>query len=459
MDFKKRHFPNAPKIIVNPPGPKAKVILDAQAKTEGNAVYYPKVLPFVPEEGLGATIKDVDGNVYIDFYAGVSVLNFGHSNPYILEKAVAQLKKISHSLDFPTVARTELVKRLIALAPGNLKNNSKVVFGGPTGSDAVESAIKLAKFNTKRMSVIAFTGSYHGQTTMALAATAEKKYRERYSPLGPEIHFAPYPNAYRNPFKEDDPKKCAELSVNYLENMIENGESGVLPPAAVIVEPIQGEGGIIVPPDNFLKEVERICRKNNVIFIADEVQSAFGRAGKWFASEYSGANPDVITMAKSMGGIGLPLAGILYRQDLDVWTPGAHLGTFRGDVVAMAAGVAAIDFAKENDLLIHVNKVGNKALSFLKDLSKECKSIGDVRGKGLFIGVEFIKDRKTKAPWKEICDRVQSECFKKGVIVWRAGAYGNVMRIMPPLTITEELLIKGLNIFSKEVKAAEKALL
>lgn len=458
MDFKKLHFPNAPKIIVNLPGPNAKRILDAQVETEGNAVYYPKVLPFVPEEGLGATIKDADGNVFIDFYAGVSVLNFGHSNPYILDKAIAQLKKIAHTLDFPTTARNALVKKLIELAPGNLKDNSKVVFGGPTGSDAVESAIKLAKFSTKRLSIIAFEGSYHGQTTMALAATAEKKYRENYSPLGPEVHFAPYPNVYRNPFKVDDPKECLRLSIDYLENMIESKESGVLAPAAVIMEPIQGEGGIIVPPDGFMREVERICRKNNIILIADEVQTGFGRTGKWFASEYSGANPDVITMAKSIGGIGLPLSGIMYRQDLDIWKPGAHLGTFRGDVVAMAAGAAAIDFAKENDLLSHVNKIGDNAIKFLKDTTRETKSIGDVRGRGLFLGIEFVKDRKTKIPFKEICDKIQLECFKKGVIIWRAGANGNIVRIMPPLTITEELMTRGLEIFVKEVKSAEKVL-
>ncbi len=458
MDFKDLHFAGAPKITIDPPGPKAKKILDLQANTEGNAIYYPKILPFVPDEGKGATIKDVDGNIFLDFYAGVSVLNFGHSNPYILESALSQLKKLAHTLDFPTTARIELVKRLVALAPGNLKADSRVVFGGPTGSDAVESAIKLAKFNTKRHSIIAFQGSYHGQTTMALAVTAEKKYRENYSPLGPEVHFAPYPNAYRNPFNIDDPKECAQLCVGYLENMIESGESGILQPAAVIMEPIQGEGGIIIPPDNFMRDVERICRKNNVILIADEVQSAFGRAGKWFASEYSGANPDIITMAKSIGGIGLPLSGILYRRDLDNWKPGAHLGTFRGDVVAMAAGVAAIDFARDNELLSHVNKIGDEALARLKDFAKDHKSIGDVRGRGLFIGVEFVKDRKTKVPWKEICDRIQIESFKKGLLIWRAGANGNIIRIMPPLTITGELMTKGLEIFEKEVKSAEISL-
>lgn len=457
MQFSELHFSNAPRIVIEPPGPKAKEILKNQAETEGNAVYYPKVLPFVPDEGLGATVKDVDGNVYIDFSAGVSVLNYGHSNPYILEKAVAQIKKLTHTLDFPTVARTELVKRLLEIAPGNLKNNSKVVFGGPSGSDAIEASIKLAKVVTKRLSIIAFQGSYHGQTAGALAATGERKFKENYYPLGPEVHFAPYPNAYRNPFNTDDPKECEQLCINYLANMIENPDSGILPPAAVIIEPVQGEGGIIVPSDSFLKEVERVVRNNNVLLVVDEIQTGFGRTGKWFASEYSGANPDIVTMAKSLGGIGLPIGGIMYRKDLDVWTPAAHVGTFRGNVVAMAAGAAAIDFAKEHKLLDHVNKLGEKALKFLKDLMKESKHIGDVRGKGLFIGVEFVKDKKTKEPWKQICDRIQMECFKRGVIIWRGGAYGNVVRFIPPLVITEELLMKGLEIFSEEVRRTERS--
>jgi diaminobutyrate-2-oxoglutarate transaminase len=456
MDFRKLHFSDAPNMVVEPPGPKAKEILAEQAEIEGNAVYYPKVLPFVPEEGLGATIRDVDGNTYIDFSSGVSVLNFGHANPYILKSAIGQLKKLSHTLDFPTAARNDLVKRLIRIAPGNLRGNAKVIFGGPTGSDAVEAAIKLAKFNTKRLSVLAFTGSYHGQTNMALSVTAEKKYREHYSPLGPEVHFLPYPNTYRNQFGEDDPKRCSELCINALENAIESPDSGILTPAAIIVEPIQGEGGIIIPPDGFLKGVERIARKNGVTLIIDEIQAGLGRTGKWFASEHYGVNPDVITMAKSIGGVGLPLSGIMYRKKLDTWPPGAHLGTFRGDVVAMSAGAAAIDFAEKYDLLAHVRDMGEHSMKILNDMKSERKYVGDVRGKGLFIGVEMVKDKGTRVPWKEIANKIQSECLKRGLIVWGGGGYGNVLRIMPPLTITKELMEKGLQILSEVMKETEK---
>ena len=454
--FEELNFKDAPKILIEPPGPKAREILELQKRIEGNTVLYPLTLPFVPEEALGATIRDVDGNTYIEMYAGISVLNFGYSNPYILEKAVEQLRKLAHTLDFPSRAREALVERLLSIAPEPIKGDGKVIFGGPTGSDAVEGAVKLAKYYTKRHSIIAFSGSYHGQTTMALALTGSKKYKEPLSPLGPEVYFAPYPDSYRCPFKTEDPGECCELVIAFLENMLENPYSGVPTPAAIIVEPIQGEGGIIVPPDNFLPKLEKLAHKNDVLLIIDEIQSGLGRTGKWFALEHYDVKPDVVTMAKSLGGIGLPLAGVMYRRDLDIWPPGAHVGTFRGNVVAMAAGAAAIDFAIEHNLLDHVNKVGLEALKFLRDLAEESKYIGDVRGKGLMLAVEFVKDKATKEPFKDIAGKIQIEAFKKGVIVWKAGGYGNIIRFLPPLVITEELMMKGLEIFRDAVKSVEE---
>ena len=456
--FEDLHFSEAPKILVEPPGPVAREILRDQMDIEGNAVLYPRGIPFVPDKGLGATVKDVDGNIYIDFYAGISVLNFGYSNPYILEKAVEQLRKMSHTLDFPSRVRIEFVKRLLEIAPGNLRGSSKVLFGSPSGGDAIEAAVKLSKYYTKRHSVIAFEGSYHGQSTMSLALTGTRKFKEPYSPLGPEVHFAPYPYTYRCPFKVDDPKTCSELCEAYLEDIIENPSSGIAKPAAIIIEPIQGEGGIIIAPDEFLRDVERIARINDILFIVDEIQSGLGRTGKWFAIEYSGAEPDIMTMAKSLGGIGLPLSAIMYKRELDTWPPGSHAGTFRGNVVAMAAGAAAIDFTRENRLLEHVNRLGDKAIRFLNDLKDESKYIGDVRGRGLMIAVEFVKDKDKKNPFKEITDKIQVECFKKGLIMWKAGGYGNIARFLPPLVITEELLMKGLEIFGDTVKKIEKTL-
>jgi len=413
------------------------------------------MIPLVPDEGLGATIKDVDGNVYIDFFSGISVLNFGHSNPYILEKAITQLKKIAHTLDFPTEAREALAERLVKIAPGGLKNKSKVIFGGPSGSDAVEGAIKLAKWITKRRPIIAFEGSYHGQTAMSLNLSSARKFKDPYVPLAPEVYFLPYAYCYRCPFKLEYPK-CNVRCADYVEHVLEDPYSGIPTPAAIIVEPIQGEGGVIVPPDEFLQRLRRISEKYNVPLIIDEIQSGMGRTGKWFACEHYNVTPDIMPIAKSIGGIGLPLAGVVYREDFDVWEPGAHIGTFRGNVVAMAAGVAAIDFAEEYGLLDHVKKLGEEALKFLVDLCKESKYIGEVRGKGLMIGVEFVKDKESKEPFSDFVSKLVLETFKRGVIVWKAGHYGNVARFLPPLIITEELLMKGLEIFKDTVLKLEK---
>lgn len=454
ISYKDLHFQKAPYIIVEPPGPKAQKILELQKKLESSAVLYPRNIPLVPDKAKGATIKDVDGNIFIDFFSGISVLNFGHSNPYILSKTIEQLEKIAHTLDFPTLIREELVERLIEIAPGNMNKNAKILFGGPTGSDAVEAAVKLSKYITKRHSIIAFEGSYHGQTTMALAITSSKKYKELYSPLGPEVHFAPYPYCYRCPFKLVYPE-CDMKCYTYLEHIIEDPYSGVPKPAAIIIEPIQGEGGIVTPPPGYLRKVERLAKRHNIILIVDEIQTGLGRTGTWFASEHERVTPDIITMAKSIGGIGLPLSAIMYRKELDTWTPGGHLGTFRGNVVAMAAGIAAIDFANKTGLLNHVKKLGERTLKYLKDFAETSKYVGEVRGKGLMIGIEIVENKDTKKPAANITKKIQLKCFKKGIIVWKAGRYSNVIRLLPPLVITEELLEKGLDILTDTIREIE----
>ncbi len=451
----KIHFLEAPKIVVEPPGPKAIALLKMQEELEGKAVLYPSSIPFVPEEGLGATIKDVDGNTYIDFFSGISVLNFGHSNPYILEKTIEQLKKLAHTLDFPTEYREKLVEKLLLIAPGEMKNRSKVLFGGPTGSDAIESAIKLAKWITRKHAVIAFEGSYHGQTSMSLNLSSGRRFKDPYIPLSPDVYFAPYAYCYRCPFKLEHPE-CGLRCSDYLEHLIEDPYSGIPTPAAILIEPIQGEGGIIIPPDGFLQRIRRIADKHGIPLIVDEIQAGMGRTGRWFACEHYNVTPDIVTLAKSLGGVGLPLSAIIYRKELDMWEPGAHLGTFRGNVVAMASGYAAIEFAEKIKLLDHVTKLGEEALKYLKDVSLERRSIGEVRGKGLMIALELVKNKDTKEPDKELATKIQIKSFKKGVLVWKAGHYGNVIRLLPPLVITRELMMKGLEILGETIAEIEK---
>jgi diaminobutyrate-2-oxoglutarate transaminase len=437
-------------MVTEPPGPKARGLLEAQERLESSAFKYPRSIPLALAEGRGATLKDVDGNIYIDFFAGIGVLNVGYSTPPVLEAARKQEEKLIHTLDFPTAPRIKLMERLNEIAPGRLKGSAKMLFGGPTGGDAIEGAIKLAKYNTERRPLIAFVGSYHGQTTAALSVTSGKSFKQDYLPLLADVHFLPYPYPYRPPLGSD-PASCGVRCVEYLDDILKDPYSGVPEPAAIIVEPIQGEGGIIVPPDDFLPELARLAKDHSIPLIIDEIQTGFGRTGKMFACEHWDVTPDIMPLAKAVGGIGYPLSGCLYHQDLDTWGPGAHIGTFRGHAVAMAAGKAAIDFIQEHKLTEHAAKLGEYIKGRLEELQGETECIGDVRGKGLFIGIEFIKDRKTKEPYQEIVKEIQRRCFQKGLLIWTAGHYGNVVRFIPPLVITEELVQRGLNIFAQVV--------
>ena len=451
-DLAEMHFPEAPLIKGELPGPEAQRFLREQQELESNVVKYPRAVPFVPAEARGATIRDVDGNVFIDFFAGIGVVNVGHANSEVLTAAQEQERKLIHSLDFPAPPRVELLRRLNEIAPGGLRGHAKVMFGGPSGSDAVEGAIKLTKRCTRRHTLIAFSGGYHGQTSGALALSSGRGFKEEYLPLLPDVHFAPYPYCYRCPFKQSRPQDCGLLCLNYLADLLRDPYSGVAKPAAIIVEPIQGEGGVIVPPDDFLPELRRLANEEEILLILDEIQTGFGRTGKMFASEHQDVTPDIMTLAKSLGGIGYPLAGVLYHEKLDTVKPGGHMGTFRGHVVAMAAGAAAIDFMLESNIVEHAARLGELLLRELQPLPEEIEYVGEVRGKGLFIAVELVKDKKAKEPYPELVKAVQRRCYERGLLIWSAGRYGNVLRLMPPLVITEELALKGLEIFKRALR-------
>ncbi len=401
-DFAELSFPEAPKIVVKPPGPKARALLEKQKEVDSRAVYYATVIPTAWETGKGATLKDVDGNTYVDFMAGISVLNVGHSNPYVVEAVKRQLDKLTHALDIPTPERIRLVEKLVEIAPAGLKDNSRVLFGGPSGSDAVEGALKIAKFNTKRHAILAFHGAYHGMTSGALSVTSKRSFRTGNLPLLPDIHFAPYAYCYRCAFGKEYPE-CDMQCTRYIEYLFKDPESGLTDPAAIIVEPIQGEGGFITPPDGYLKELRRICDENKILLIVDEIQSGFGRAGKMFACEYEGITPDVMPIAKAVGGIGIPLAGCVIKKSLDTWEPGAHLGTFRGNVLACVAGYEAIDFTLRKGLVDRSAREGAYMLKRLKDLQQETKTIGEVRGKGLMVAAEFVEDKAYEETGRRAC--------------------------------------------------------
>jgi diaminobutyrate-2-oxoglutarate transaminase len=396
----------------------------------------------------GATVEDVDGNIYIDFFGGAGVMNVGHANPEVVDAAAKQISELTHSLDIPCPARMSLVEILSSLLPDAL---SRVFFGGPTGSDAVESAVKLAKYNTKRHTIIAFEGSYHGMTSGALSLSSGLSFKEDFLPLVPGAHFVPYAYCYRCSFSKK-PDDCSLECASYLEHVLEDPHSGVGKPAAVIVEAIQGEGGTIVPPESFLPKIREICNKYNVLMIVDEIQAGFCRTGRMFAFEHSGVTPDIITLSKALGGLGFPISCIAFRERLNSLPPGKHIGTFRGNVVAYAAGHAAINFMVKTGLEEHVFDLGKKILTWLEKSVKESDIVGEIRGIGLMFGVELVKDRETKEPAPELAAQVRSLCHRSGLLIEIGGHYSNVARFLPPLILTEDLARRGVEIFSEAVR-------
>jgi diaminobutyrate-2-oxoglutarate transaminase len=452
--FEQMHFDPAPSLAGEVPGPRSREMLAEQEELESSARSYPRSVPVAIEEGKGATMRDADGNTFIDLFGGAGVLNTGHSLPAAMEAATAQQGKLVHALDFPTEPKLKLMRKLKSLLPGRLRERARFHFGGPTGSDAIESALKLTRAHTGREAVIAFQGSYHGMTTGALSVTSDVGFG---GPTSSPVHFMPYPYCYRCPLGLK-PDSCEMACVRLLETSLEDPHSGIPKPAAVLIEPIQGEGGTIVPPDGYLAEVRRITHEQDVPLIVDEIQSGFGRTGTFFACEHDRVTPDVMTLSKALGGIGYPLSCVAYDLQLDTWKPGAHIGTFRGHQVAMAAGLAAIEFMNEVDLPAHAMALGEMTLALLREAQQTLPSVGDVRGRGLMIGIELVKDRDSKAPWPEMATRIRTECFHRGAIIEVGGHYGNVARFLPPLVISRKLMLAGIEIFVESVRAAEEAL-
>ena len=453
MDFSELSFHETPHIKIKPPGPLSKRFIQSQKKLEGSAVSYPRGLPMAMKRAKGATVEDVDGNRYIDFFGGAGVMNVGHANPDVLKAVSEQLPLLTHALDIPNPARHDLVEKLHSILPQRL---DRVLFGGPTGSDAVELAVKLAKFCTKRHPIIAFSGSYHGMTSGALAMCSGRLFKEPFLPLLSEIHFVPYAYCYRCAFGRTS-GKCDLECVKYLEYTFEDPHSGVSRPAAVIVESIQGEGGSIIPPDGFILALRELCTKYEVLLIDDEIQAGFCRTGKMFACDHTGIVPDIMTMSKALGGIGLPLSGIAYSKELDRFSPGQHIGTFRGNVLAYAAGAAAITFMKTTRLADHANSVGNRMIEQLRSLEETSNIIGEVRGKGLMLGVEFVTDKASKDPAPKLAANIRTECHRRGLLIEIGGHYFNVARFLPPLVLTPELADRGVELFAESVAAVERS--
>jgi len=434
------HFADAPSVDAVP-GPQTQALLEKQREIDSSAVAYPEDIPIAFEDGKGATVRDADGNTYIDLFAGIGVLNVGHANPYVLEAVHEQADKFVHTVDFPTEARLELIEKLDEIAPDGLQGQNKVVFGGPTGSDAIEASIKLAKYNTGGDGLIAFRGAYHGATTGAMSVTSNKAFKERYTPLLPDVVHAPYPDPFR---QGKSPDEAVDHALEEVQAIVEDPYGGLANPAGIIVEPIQGEGGIVTPPEGFLQGLRDIADDNDVVLVFDEIQSGLGRTGQWWASDWEGVAPDAMTSAKALGGVGFPLSATMYHEDLDTWGSGDHAGTYRGHVVGMRAGTRAIEYIQDHDLLAHARDLGEYIRGRLRDVASQTDRLADVRGKGLFIGAEFIDT--DGHPDGDLVDAIQQYCFERGVLVWTAGRHGNVLRLLPPLVLTHELAETALDV-------------
>lgn len=447
--FEDYHLCQKPRIITaSVPGEKSLALLKVQDELESNNRSYPRGIPLAFDSAKGAIIQDVDGNRFLDFFAGAGVLNLGHNNPDIIKDLEGQRDKIQQTLDYPTNTKIEFMKLLLERVSNTLQSKCKINFGGPTGSDAVEAALKLAKINTQRHSIIAFQGGYHGMSMGALSITSRLAHRSLISPLIPDVHFMPYSYCYRCPLGREA-ETCKIECAQYLKNSLGNPHSGIEKPAAIIVEPVQGEGGTIVPKEGWLAEITGIARDNGILVIYDEIQSGFYRTGPFLSFENFSAKPDIITMSKGIGGIGYPLSLIVYKEKFDIWEPGTHIGTFRGNQIALAAGLSAMTLAKKLNLEHYVKELGNEILDILKKIQKRSKFIGDVRGIGMMFGIEYVEDKKSKIPFAEMAKRVRESCYKNGLLVELGGCYDNVIRFLPPLILTKKMAMNGLSIFEK----------
>ncbi|MCD6372857.1 MAG: acetyl ornithine aminotransferase family protein [Thermococcus sp.] len=442
-----------PKIVVKPPGPKAKEMIEREGKVISPGLGV-KLFPVVPERGYGALIEDVDGNVFIDFLAGAAAASTGYAHPRLVKEVQEQVAKIQHSMIGYTYSKRaiEVAEILAEKAP---VENPLILFG-MSGSDAMDLTMQVARFSTRKPWIIAFIGAYHGQTYGATSIAAFQSSQKRgLSPLVPNVVWVPYPNPYRNVWGingYEEPDELINRFLDYLENYI---FAHVLPPdetAVLIAEPIQGDGGIVVPPENFFIELKKLLDEHGILLAMDEVQTGIGRTGKWFASEWFGVKPDLLSFGKGVAS-GMGLSGVIGRRELmENLTSGSALLTPAANPVVSAAAYATLRIIEEENILQNVLNVGEFIQKRLKEMQEEYEVIGDVRGKGLMIGAEIVKPDGRPDP--ELTGKICWRAFELGLILPSYGMFGNVIRITPPLVITKELAEKGLEIMEQALKDA-----
>lgn len=435
-------------------------LLERQAARESNARSYPRRIPLALKRASGIYVEDVEGRVFIDCLAGAGTLALGHNHPVVIE-AIQQVLKDGvplHTLDLTTPIKDRFVQDLFDILPAEFARDAKVQFCGPTGADAVEASLKLVKTATGRGTMLAFHGAYHGMTQGALHLMGSLGPKRPLNSILQGVQFLPYPYDYRCPFGLSG-EAGIQVGLRYIETVLNDPECGVPLPAGMIFEAIQGEGGVIPAPDTWVRGIRELTTKATVPLIVDEVQTGFGRTGRMFAFEHAGITPDVVVLSKAIGG-SLPLSVIVYRGELDQWKPGAHAGTFRGNQMAMAAGSATIRIIRSERLHEHADQVGRRLANGLKQLHSDFPQIGDVRGRGLMIGVEIVapEDGQGSAAQPSaapaLASAIQAECLRRGLIIELGGRHGSVVRFLPPLIITERQIDHVLEIFTAALQAA-----
>jgi len=435
--------------ILNLPGPKAEALIQRDAAVISPS--YARAYPFVMDHGKGSYLWDVDGNQFLDFMAGIAVNSTGHSHPRVVKAIQDQVEKFIHiSSDFYHESWVKLGEELDRIAP--FKEDA-MSFMTNSGTESVEAAIKLARYHTGASQFIGFLGAFHGRTLGALSFTASKPhYREGFFPMLNAVTHIPYPNAYRPILATRRGEDYGEAIVRYLREQIFEKIIPHTEVAGILIESIQGEGGYIIPPPGFYPALRKLCDDHNILLIVDEVQSGMGRTGKWWAIEHFGVEPDIVCVGKGVAS-GVPLGAIIARKSVVSWSLGTHGNTYGGNPLACAAALETIDLI-QHEMMANAATVGAYALDALKAMQERHPSIGEVRGLGLMIGVEFVMDRETKEPAHDLREAVVDAAFKRGLLTLGCGT--STIRIAPPLNISLSEMQAGLAVFEEAIAVAEK---
>ncbi len=447
-------IPQERRLLTEIPGPKSRQLLERRVEAIPRGVFY--TTPIFVEAASGAIIRDVDGNSLIDLGAGLAVLNTGNADPAVVEAVHEQADRFTHTCFHVTMSEpyVELAERLNSLTPGDTPK--KTMFAN-SGAEAVENAVKIARYYTKRSGVVVFDHAFHGRTLQAMTMTAKvSPYKQGFGPTAPDVYRLPFAYPYRCPTGGSTPEECTDTCAAYCIDEMDKhiGPENI---ACLVVEPVQGEGGFVVPAPGFLPRLAEYCVGNGILFVADEVQTGIGRTGKWFGIEHEGIVPDLTTMAKSLAG-GLPLSAVTGRAEvMESVHVGGIGGTFGGNPLACAAALAVLATVEREGLLGRAKRIGGVLMSRLGEMAERYPLIGDVRGRGAMAAMELVEDRETKAPAKSTTGRLIEECYKQGVVILKAGTYDNVIRVLPPLNIGEDLLGEGLDVLEKALASTEEA--